>query len=216
MGGTKIQGKKSKIVIIFSIVILLFGIIGCILSFGGIYLVRNLNLGVTDSQLITTVSSSLGSATKTLKDSSVALKNIAITVEAAKESLGSASVMLLNSSEALVEIAKTMNFEIIGTRPLEGTSQYFLSIADDLVTLSENIDNMTQSLGTNVDDINTLSTDLGDVSTRLDSVSTSLSESTETGLGLNIKSLLYIILAIIGTLNIMFILIGSSLLIVNK
>jgi hypothetical protein len=210
------RGKKSKIVVIFSIIILLFGVIGCILSFGGIYLVRNLNLGVSDSQIITTVSSSLGSATKTLEDSSTALKNIAITVGAAKDSLGSASVMLLNSSEALVQIAETMNFEIIGIKPLEDTSQYFLSIADDLVILSGNIDNLSQSLGTNVGDINTLSTDLGDISTRLDNVSTSLSESTETGLGLGIKSLLYIILAIMGTLNIMFILIGSSLIILNK
>lgn len=216
MGGTKIQGKKSKIVIIFSIVILLFGIIGCILSFGGIYLVRNLNLGMTDSQLITTVSSSLDSATKTLEDSSVALKNIAITVEVAKESLGSASDVLISSSEAIAEIGETMNFEIIGTKPLEDTSQYFLSIADDLVALSENIDNMSQSLGTNVGDLNTLSTDLGDVSTRLDTISTSLSEPAGTGLGLGIKSLLYIILAIMGTLNVMFILIGLSLLIVNK
>jgi hypothetical protein len=210
------QGKKSKIVVIFSIIILLFGVIGCILSFGGIYLVRNINLGVSDSQMITTVSSSLGSATKTLEDSSTALKNIAITVGAAKDSLDSASVMLLNSSEALAQIAETMNFEIIGIKPLEDTSQYFLSIADDLVILSGNIDNLSRSLGTNVDDINTLSTDMGDISTRLDNVSTSLSESTETGLGLGIKSLLYIILAIMGTLNIMFILIGSSLIILNK
>ena len=210
------QGKKRIIVIIFSIIIMLFGIIGCAASFGGIYLVKNLNIGGTESQLVTTVSGTLNLATDTIENSSTALKNIASTVGVAKDSLESAADVLMSSSEALAEISETMNFEIIGIKPLEDTSQYFISIAKDLDVLSGRIDSLSRSLGTNVDDINRVSTDLGEISIRLDNFSTSLSGATGTELDFGIKNFLYIVLALMASFNIVFILIGLSLAMLNR
>jgi hypothetical protein len=210
------QVKKSKIVMIFSIIIIVFGVAGCAISSAGIAVVRSLNIGSEDSPFMSTVNGTLSTATSTIGNSSLALKNIAVTIEASKVSLSTASDMLINSSEALEEISDIMNFEIIGTKPLAGTSQYFVTIADDLEKLSGNIDSLSQSIGTNINDINRLSDNLGEISITLGNFSTSLSETTGTDLGFGIKSFLYATLIVMVALNIMFILIGSSLLIVNK
>ncbi|MBM3706710.1 MAG: hypothetical protein FJW66_09330 [Actinobacteria bacterium] len=194
-----------------------FGITGCIPSFAGIYFVKNFNIDrVNSTEMLSTFGSSMDSVTGLIKDSSTALKNAAGTVLEAKDSLADASKMLDESSVALLEISKLVNFEILGIKPMEGVSRYFISIADDLDSLAVSVEAMSASIGGNAGDLNKISEDLEEISFRLDNFTASFLKTSETVPSFGLKSILYFILIYLGILNIIFVMIGISLLVLNR
>ena len=208
---------KSKIISLFSIIIIIFGLAGCIPCFGGIYYISKINIKNPGSaDLVSTVEGSVKSVNILLDDSSKALTNVAGTVQEAQLSLADASGMLNSSSLALSEVSGLIEFEILGFRPLAGLSAYFKTMSEDAEKLSESLFDMSQSIGTNIEDINKISEDVGKISANLEVFSTSFSTTAETIPDFNIKGILYFVFIYLGLLNIIFILIGFSLLFINR
>jgi hypothetical protein len=208
---------KNKIISLFSIIIIIFGLAGCIPCFGGIYYISKINIKNPGSvNLINTVDSSVKSVNILLDDSSGALNNVAGTVQEAQYSLADASEMLKSSSLALAEVSGLIEFEILGIKPLAGISAYFKTMSEDAQKLSESLFDMSNSIGTNIEDINKISEDVGKISANLEVFSTSFSTTAGSIPDFNIRGLLYIVFIYLGILNIIFILIGISILTLNR
>jgi len=208
---------KNKIISFFSIIIIIFGLAGCVPCFGGIYYISKINIKNPGSvNLVNTVSSSVKSVNILLDDSSKALNNVAGTVQEAQYLLADASGMLKSSSLALSEVSGVIEFEILGIKPLAGLSAYFQTMSQDAGKLSESLFDMSQSIGTNIGDINKISEDVGKISANLEVFSTSFSTTAGTIPDFNLKGLLYIVFIYLGILNIIFMLIGVSLLSINR
>jgi len=211
------MGLKNKIIALFSIIIIAFGITGCAGCLGGIYFVKKIFTGISGStQLISSASTSVESVNVLLDNSSTALSNVASTVENARVSLSGASDMLQSSSAALLEISELIEFEIIGIKPLAGISGYFRTMSEDLDGLSKNMMLMSDTVGTNVEDINEISEDIGSISVNLENFSATFFRNTSVLPDFGIRSLLYIIFSYIGILNLILVFIGFSLLVLSR
>ncbi len=208
---------KNKIISLFSIIIIIFGFAGCIPCFGGIYYAGKINIiNPGSTYLVNTLDSNLKSVNVLLNDSSKALDNVAGTVREAQYSLKDASGMLKSSSLALEEISGLVEFDILGIKPLAGISAYFKTMSQDAEKLSESLLAMSQSVGSNIRDINKISEDVGKISSDLEVFISSYLTITSSLPDFNLRVLIYIVLIYLGILNIIFILIGASLFLINR
>jgi hypothetical protein len=211
------QNRKRAVIVIFAVIILVFGIAGSIPCFAGIYFVKNINMDrVNSTEIFATFSDSMDSVTMLLEDSATAITGAADTVSEAKTSLADASEILKESSTALVEISKLVDFEILGLKPMEGVSHYFESIAGDLDSLSVSVGIMAESIGGNAGDIKKISEDLGKISLQLDTFAFSFLKTSESIPEFGLKNILYFILIYLGILNLIFIIIGIALLALSR
>lgn len=209
--------SKKIIIIIFSLIIIVFGLAGAVPSFAGLYYVNKAKIEITNStQILNTASTSINTINVMLDNSSSAMKNVSSTVSEAKNSLSTAAVMLEDTSRTMVEISKSIEFEILGYKPLEGVSQYFTSMSTDFKTLSGDMKNMASSVGNNIEDINNISEDLKNISVNLENFSETFSNTSTILPEFSLKTILLFIFSYFAAVNIIFILIGASLLIVSR
>ncbi|MBM3700825.1 MAG: hypothetical protein FJW68_07965 [Actinobacteria bacterium] len=208
---------NNKIISLFSIIIIFFGLAGCVPCFGGIYYASKISIkNPGSSDLLNTVNGSIKSINILLDDSSAALNNVAGTVQEAQYSLADASGMLKSSSLALSEVSGLIEFDILGFKPLAGMSAYFKTMSEDAQKLSASLFGMSQSIGTNIGDINKISGDVGKISADLEVFSVSFSTTADSIPDFNLKWFFYIVFIYLGILNIIFILIGISLLSMSR
>ncbi|MBN1299479.1 MAG: hypothetical protein JW997_07320, partial [Actinobacteria bacterium] len=204
--------SRNKLVFLFAVIIIIFGIIGLIPCAACFYYTGKINITNPGSNyVITSLGSSVQSVNVLLDTSSEALTDVAGTVEEARDSLKDASKMLESSSEALAEVSEIIEFEILGMKPLAGLSEYFGTMSEDAGKLSGSIFNMADSIGTNIDDIKKIAADVSNISVNLSSFSTSFERTAAALPDFNIKIILYAVFAYLGVLNIVFIIIGLSL-----
>ncbi len=196
--------NRKHTIQIFSIIIILFGTIGVIFSFGALAFVKS-EASVTGS-----VEAEFRAMSKSMNDASAAATNAAVSIRSAKSALESASEFTTQASPPLFTIAEVfdMDLPLIG-RPFSSTSEQFSSIGTSLNTFSTKIKDTAENFEKNARDMERLSQDFKEMSEKLDEVSGKINTSSPAGI-LNF-ALLYF-----GFLNIIIILLGLSIYWVNK
>lgn len=212
-----VSSKKQVIIYILAIIMFIFGSLGTIACFGGIFAVKSLNLNILNfSSLNTSVQEGASSITVLIKDSSKTIANASTTAREAKETLFTVSDLSRSAAQATYGIAESINFQIGTFKPLEGTVKHFTDIGDNLNSLAINIDNTAGSIDKNADDIDKIAVDLKDISVKLENASKSFNTTTTFLPDFEFKKVLYALLAYCGILHLMFVLIGVSLMIIGK
>ncbi len=211
------SSKKQAIVCILAIIMLIFGSLGTIACFGGIFAVKSFNLNILNfSSLNTSVQEGASSITVLIKDSSTTIGNVSTTVREAKETLFTVADLSRSAAQATYGIAESINFQVGTFKPLEGTVKYFTDIGDNLNSLAINIESTAGSIDKNADDIDKTVVDLKDISVKLENASKSFNTTTTSLPDFGFKEILYALLAYCGILHLMFVLVGVSLRIIGK
>jgi hypothetical protein len=201
--------KRKPLIIIFSFILILFGLCGAVFSFSGIFILENYredfdnihNLGLS-------VAAAVEETAEALKNSNETSENIAGSIRTAKDTLSNASEISYDSGIAFNEVSGMLGFDILGFKPLEDAEVYFSDIGSNLVTLSEDLTIAQDNLETNAVDIERTGSELVNVSEELKEVSVLFNRVVGS---YNIYSFVLIIkylLIYLGVLNIIFIIIG--------
>jgi hypothetical protein len=206
------MGKKRIIVYLISIILILFGLSGAVLSTVFILRANEFVRNIKQIENInTSVKGGFESITTIAKDTHITTVNIAASIKNAKESLLFASDASKESAEAVYSIADLTDFDVFGFKPLEGASDYFITIGDNLNMLSQKIKDTADSLETNEKDIMKLGEDFKEVSVKLNLISGELDQTVNLILEDNFIKMIKIVLIYMAILHFMFIIIGIAL-----
>jgi hypothetical protein len=210
---------KGRITFIYilALIMFIFGVIGFLTCFGGMFVVKKFYLGnLNFTTLNSSVQEGVGSVNVLIKDSSTALANVSTTVREAKDTLLTVSELSESAAGATFEIAKSMDFEILTFKPLEDTIKYFREIGNSLESFSVSIEDTAKTIDKNADDIEKISADMETISLKIDKASESFDATTASLPDFGFKKILYILLAYAGILHLMFVLTGVALMSINK
>lgn len=204
--------KKKLLVYLFAIILIFFGLAGILTSIIFAGKVKEFSASIKDIENInTSVSLSFEAITSVVKNTQTATENIAESINNAKDSLVSASKTASTSSEAVYSIAEITNFDILGYRPMEEASKYFILLGDNLLDLSQNINQTANSLDVNESDIKILGSDFEEIFSRLETISSEM-ENTMTFISSgNYSGLMNIAIIYIAVLHFMFLITGLAL-----
>ncbi len=206
------NSKKSFITYVFSIILIFFGIAGCALSVTGLtYLNKNLSFSQEETNFAVSLDESILSVSNMMKDTSKGLENASLTLKQVEESLANAQELLKNSSSAFYDIAETINFEILGYRPLEKSYGYFTGIGDSLSLLSSDIGRTALYIGTNSTDLTKISENIDNITININNTYKNFSGTFSNVMNFNLGSIFTYIFIYILVLHVMFILIGLVL-----
>ena len=208
--------KKRVLITIFSAISILVGLSGCVLSFGGIFLLGSHR---NDFDNINSLSLSAGrtieDASKMLKNSEATTTHIADSIRIINNTIGYASEISYDSGLAFSHVADMVGFEVLGYQPFGDAGVYFSDIANNLTGLSEELDTAREYLETNAYDIERIGKDLEVISAELGNVSIRLNQSIGSFSIYNLVNTVKYILIYTGILNIVFILNGVMFLILR-
>ena len=203
------NSKKSFFTYVFSIILIFFGISGSALSVTGlVYFNKSLSFGTEETDFSTSLDESILSVSNLMEDTSEGLENASLTLKQVEESLASAQKLIEDSSIAFYDIAETINFEILGYRPLEKSYTYFIDIGDSLSVLSSDIGKTAIYMSTNSADLTKISENMDDINININNTYKSFSGTFSNVVNLNFSSILSYIFIYILVLHIMFILTG--------
>lgn len=209
--------RKLALIYILAIIMLVFGILGSAVFFGGMFAVRDFDIAnLNFSSINDSVQDGVGSVNVLIKDTSSAMGNVSTTVREVKDTLTNVSILSRSASIATYGIAKSMNFEILTFKPLEGTVKYFNDIGDSLNSLADSIESTAGTIEKNADDIDKIADDMSDISVKIENASGSFSTTADSLPDFGFKKILYAFLAYAGLLHLMFVLIGISLMTISK
>lgn len=204
------------IINVISIFLIIFGIAGIIFSF--IFIPKlspvNLNNETIDS-LNVSISEGFDSITSAMNNASTTAIGISGSIETAKDSLETAAQVTEETSKAFNEMSKLVDFEILGLKPFESVYMYFQDGSESLEQLSKDLTNTGKSLKTNTSDIKELGDNLADISGKIKNLSVSYNNAADSiSLSQSDKIIDYF-KAYICILHAMFILAGTSLILLN-
>lgn len=206
------NARTSFIKYVFSIILIFFGISGCALSVTGlVYFNKNLSFTQEETNFGASLDESILSVSDMMKDTSKGLENASLTLKQVEESLANAQELLSTSSFAFYDIAETINFEILGYRPLEKSYGYFIGIGDSLSLLSSDIGKTALYINTNSADLTKISENIDDITININNTYKNFSGTFSNIANLNISSIFTYILIYILVLHVMFVLIGLVL-----
>ncbi|MGM0367317.1 MAG: hypothetical protein ACQEP2_01915 [Actinomycetota bacterium] len=209
--------KKKTFITIISIIIILFGLGGTVLSIGGILILDSREEDFKDiNNLVLAVSGSLEEVTEILQTSNETTENVAETIRTTKNTISYTSEITYDSGMAFKEVAGMVGFEILGFKPLKGAEGYFSDIGSNLIVLSEELELVQDNLKTNVSDIERVGEDLVNISEELENVSTLFNKIINTYSIFKFVSIIKYLLIYSGILNIMFILNGIMFLLLGR
>ncbi len=204
--------KRSFFIRTISAIVIVFGVSGLILSAIGLVQLNRYfpsKAGTLASDI--SLNESIDSATGLMEDTSIVLKNASLTLDQIEKSLTNSQKLLQNTSKAFFDIAETVNFEILGYRPLEKSYKYFINIGDSLSVLSSDIEATGKHLNTNSRDLVKTSESMDAAAKNINKVYSNFSESLTKIAGYGINSLLKCLLVYIIVLHLIFILIGLAM-----
>lgn len=206
------NARTSFIKYVFSIILIFFGISGCALSVTGlVYFNKNLSFTQEETNFGASLDESILSVSDMMKDTSKGLENASLTLKQVEESLANAQELLSTSSFAFYDIAETINFEILGYRPLEKSYGYFIGIGDSLSLLSSDIGKTALYINTNSADLTKISENIDAITININNTYKNFSGTFSNIANLNISSIFTYILIYILVLHVMFVLIGLVL-----
>lgn len=210
------QTKKKILITIFSIISILFGLSGAILSFGGIFI---LNSHKNDFDNINNLSLSVGRA---IEDTSQMLKNsdetsghIAESIRITNNTIIYASEISYDSGIAFNQVAGMVGFEILGYQPFGDAGEYFSDIGNNLIGLSEELSTAQGNLETNASDLERIGKDLENIAEELGVVSARFNQTIGFFSIYNFVTIIKYLLVYVGILNVVFILNGIMFLILR-
>jgi len=211
-----LQNKKRLLVTIFSIISILFGLSGTVLSFWGFFGLNSLKENFYNINNISLSASGVIEKTAHMLEKSDEISgNISESIISTNNTISYASEISYDSGLAFNQIAGITGFDILGFRPFSGAKEFFNEIGDNLVDLSEKLNNAQDDLKTNASDIQRIGDDLRKISAELEDVSESLNQA----IGLfDIYSFITAIkylLVYFGILNVVLILNGIMFLILR-
>jgi len=209
--------KKKILITVFSIISILFGLCGAIFSFGGILVLDSYRQDFENiHNLSLSVAESIDEVAEALKNSDDTSEHIAESIRTTRSTLGYASEISYDSGLAFNEVAGIVGFEILGLRPLESAEEYFSSIGDNLVILSEELSVALENLETNASDIERTGRELVNISEELEKVSVLFNETIDSFDIYNLVSIVKYLLIYMGMLSIIFILNGTMFLMLGR
>jgi uncharacterized protein YukE len=196
---------------------IVFGLSGLVLCGSGVFFIKNLKLSIYDfSTLDRSVRGSAESINLLIDDGSRALENVSLTVRETEDTLASTSELTRSAAKAIYSIAQSINFDIAGYKPLEGTVIYFYKIGIDLESLAENIEGTAGSIGANADDIDKIAEDMQGMSEKLGTVSGNFSNTISSFPDFGFKKIIYGLLIYCCFLNLMFVLTGYCFIVLSR
>ncbi len=208
---------KRLIITVFSIISILFGLCGSVLSFGGIIV---LNSHEEDFDNVHSLALSVSEATSdvagVLENSGVTTGNIEESLLTAGDTLSYASEISYDSGMAFSEIADIVSFEILGFKPLEDAEDYFSDIGDNLITLSGELEATQENIETNASDVERTGDELVEISEDLKEISDLFDRTIDSFSIYNIVSALKYLLIYVSVLNIIFIFNGIMFLMLRR
>ena len=203
------QNFRKIFITLFSIAIILFGIIGAAASIAGIFILDSQNDNFQKIQdLGQVIGESLELTSGLLKDTNTTSEHIAESIRATKKTIKYTSVISYDSGIAFEKMSDLVGFEIIGFKPLEGAEDYFKDIGNNLVGLSEELDSATVNMETNASDLDKISGNLEVISVKLDDVALRFNDSINLFSIYNLARIIKYLLVYLVILNIIFILNG--------
>jgi len=212
-----LQTKKRVLITIFSIISILFGLSGAIVSFGGIFVLNSYTESFDNiHDLSLSVAGTIEETSEMLKNSNETSKNIAESILITKNTINYASEISYDSGMAFNEVADLVGFEILGFQPFENAEDYFNDIGSNLVGLSEELSLAEGNLEINASDLERIGRDLENISTELRDVSTRFNQAIDSFSIYNFVLIIKYLLVYLGILNIIFILNGIMFLIIRK
>ncbi|MCE5329169.1 hypothetical protein LLG07_02400 [bacterium] len=204
------------IINVISIFLIIFGIAGIIFSF--IFIPKlspvNLNNETIDS-LNVSISEGFDSITSAMNNASTTAIGISGSIETAKDSLETAAQVTEETSKAFNEMSKLVDFEILGLKPFESVYMYFQDGSESLEQLSKDLTNTGKSLKTNTSDIKELGDNLADISGKIKNLSVSYNNAADSISFSQSDKIIDYFKAYICILHAMFILAGTSLILLN-
>ena len=211
------QTKKKIIITIFSIISILFGLSGAIVSFGGIFVLNTYEESFDNvHDLSLSVARTIKETSDMLKNSNETSEHIAESIMITKNTINYASEISYDSGKAFNEIADLVGFEILGFQPLENAEDYFNDIGSNLIGLSEELSLAEDNLEINASDLERIGHDLENISKELGDVSTRFNQTINSFSIYNLALIIKYLLVYLGILNIIFILNGIMFLIIRR
>ncbi|MBN2072772.1 MAG: hypothetical protein JW770_02365 [Actinobacteria bacterium] len=211
------QVNKKIFIYVFSIISILFGLSGAVLSFGGIFALNSYSESFDNIQRLSL------SAGKTIKETSGMLKNsnettvhIADSIRAAKNTISYTSGISSDSGKAFIEVAGMVGFDVLGFKPLGDTEEYFNDIGNNLIGLSGELETIEEDLEVNASDLERIGSDLGKISVELEDVSIKFDKAVDSFNIYKFISIIRYLLIYLGILNMMFILYGIMFMILRR
>jgi hypothetical protein len=215
--GKIVQSKKRVFITFFSIVSILFGLIGAIASFGSIFVLSSYEESFNNiNDLSSSIAGTIGKTSDMLISSNETTEHIADSIRAAKTTIDYASEISYDSGMAFNEIAVLVDFEILGFQPLGTAGDYFTGIGSNLIGLSGELSLAEDDLEINATDLERIGQDLKNISSELAEVSTGLNQAIKSFSVSNLVLIIKYLLIYLGILNIIFILNGIMFLILKR
>lgn len=210
------QNKKRILITFFSIISILVGLAGMILSISGIFILNSHKNNFDNiNDLSTSVGRAIEDTSQMLKNSNETSGHIAESIRTTNNTISYASEISYDSGMAFNQVAGMVGFEILGYQPLGDAGEYFSDIGNNLIGLSEELSTVQGKLETNASDIERIGKDLESISVELEVVSTGFNQAIES---FNIYTILMTIkylLIYTAILNAVFILNGIMFLILR-
>ncbi|MCD4668947.1 MAG: hypothetical protein K8S14_00730 [Actinomycetia bacterium] len=211
------QTKKKIFITIFSIISILFGLLGAIFSLGGIFVLNSHEESIDNIHKLSL--SAAGAIEKTagmLKNSNEAAGHIAESIRTTKNTISYTSEISYDSGAAFNEVAGLVGFEILGFQPLGTAEEYFDDIGNNLTGLSEELSLAEDNLEINASDLDKIGRDLESMSIELGDVSNRFNQAINSFSIYNLALAIKCLLIYLGILNIIFILNGIMFLIIKE
>jgi len=207
---------RKLIINIISIFLIIFGIAGIIFSFVFIPKLSPVNFdNQTLGNLNISISEGFDSITSAMNNASTAAIGISGSIESAKDSLETAAQVTEETSKAFSEMSKLVDFEILGLKPFESVYMYFQDGSESLIQLSKDLKNTGKSLKTNTSDIKKLGDNLSDISGKIENLSISYNNAASSVSLDQFNRVINYFKAYICILHAMFLLVGTSLMLLN-
>ena len=211
------QIKKRIFITIFSIISILFGLSGAIVSFGGIFVLNSYEENIDNiHELSLSVAGTIEKTADMLKNSNETTGHIAESIRITKNTISYTSEISYDSGMAFKEVAGLVGFEILGFQPLWAAEEYFNDIGNNLTGLSEELSMAEDNLEINASDLDRVGRDLENISTELGDVSTRFNQTINSFSIYNLVLIIKYLLVYLAVLNIIFILNGIMFLIIKE
>jgi len=208
---------KNIIIAVFSCILILFGILGISAGAAAIPSIKKFKEFIKNfPEINESVKNGFESMSIALKDASDASAGAGESVVIIKSILGNVSDFSEQTSKTFYDIAGFMNFEILGQKPFEDSYIHFMKVGDTLLELSDNVSGTTDSILRNIDDVQRLGRDLEDISNKIDDISEKIYSAGDLMSFESVSKIFYFLIIYIVLLNLMFVLIGFSLLMLRK
>lgn len=209
--------KKKIFISFFSLISILFGLAGAIVSFGGIFVLNSYKESFDNiHDLSQSVSGAIEETSAMLKNSNETSGNIAESLRTTKNTIDYASEISYDSGIAFNEIADLVDFEVLGFQPLGTAGEYFIDIGNNLIGLSEELSLAEDNLEINVFDLERIGSDLENISIELENVSKGFDQAINAFSIYDLVLVIRYLLIYLGILNIMFIMNGIMFLILRR